>query len=65
MTKKDIVIKISDETGIKQVDVKKVVQKTFDCIVESLTLGEKVELHQHPLLSSCRHAEGKLDSGNP
>lgn len=44
MTKKDIVIKISDETGIKQVDVKKVVQKTFDCIVESLTRGEKVEL---------------------
>jgi len=44
MTKKDIVIKITDETGIKQVDVKKVVQKTFDCIVESLTRGEKVEL---------------------
>lgn len=44
MTKKDIVIKISDETGIKQVDVKKVVQKTFDCIVDSLTRGEKVEL---------------------
>ena len=44
MTKKDIVIKISDETGIKQVDVKKVVQKTFDCIVECLTRGEKVEL---------------------
>jgi nucleoid DNA-binding protein len=44
MTKKDIVIKISDATGIKQVDVKKVVQKTFDCIVDSLTLGEKVEL---------------------
>jgi len=44
MTKKDIVIKITDETGFKQVDVKKVVQKTFDCIVESLTRGEKVEL---------------------
>ena len=44
MTKKDIVIKITDDTGLKQVDVKKVVQKTFDCIVESLTRGEKVEL---------------------
>ncbi|MDP3143422.1 MAG: HU family DNA-binding protein [Candidatus Omnitrophota bacterium] len=44
MTKKDIVIKITDETGIKQVDVKKVVQKTLDCIVDSLTRGEKVEL---------------------
>lgn len=44
MTKKDIVLKITDETGLKQVDVKRVVQKTFDCIVESLTRGEKVEL---------------------
>lgn len=44
MTKKDIVIKITDETGIKQIDVKKVVQKTFDAIVDSLAKGEKVEL---------------------
>ena len=44
MTKKDIVLKITDMTGIKQVDVKKIVQKTFDVIVESLTRSEKVEL---------------------
>ena len=44
MTKKDIVLKITDETGIKQVDVKRVVQKTFDTIVESLMRNEKVEL---------------------
>jgi nucleoid DNA-binding protein len=44
MTKKDIVLKIADETGIKQIDVKKVVQKTFDHIVLSLIRGEKVEL---------------------
>jgi nucleoid DNA-binding protein len=44
MTKKDIVIKITDQTEIKQVDVKKVVQKTFDAIVDSLARGEKVEL---------------------
>ena len=44
MTKKDIVLKVSDETGIKQIDVKKIVQKTFDCIVESLVRGEKIEL---------------------
>ena len=29
MTKKDIVLKITDMTGIKQVDVKKIVQKTI------------------------------------
>ena len=44
MTKKDIVIKIADETDMKQVDVKKVVQKTFDTIVDSLSKGETVEL---------------------
>lgn len=44
MTKKDIVAKIADETGLKQVDVKKVVQKTFDYIIASLTKGETVEL---------------------
>jgi nucleoid DNA-binding protein len=44
MTKKDIVLKISEDLGIKQIQVKKIVQKTFDCIVETLSRGEKVEL---------------------
>ena len=44
MTKKDIVLKIAEETGIKQIDVKMVVQKTLDKIIESLAHGEKVEL---------------------
>lgn len=44
MTKKDIVIKIAEETGVKQVDVKRVVQRTLDHIVESLRSGETVEL---------------------
>ena len=44
MTKKDIVLRISDETNIKQIDVKKIVQKTFDSIIDSLVRGEKVEL---------------------
>jgi len=44
MTKKDIVLKITDMTGIKQVDVKTIVQKTFDVIVDSLVREEKVEL---------------------
>ena len=44
MTKKDIVLRITDLTSIKQVDVKKVVQKTFDVIVDSLVRSEKVEL---------------------
>ena len=44
MTKKDIVLKITDMTGIKQVDVKKIVQKTLDIILESLERGDTVEL---------------------
>lgn len=44
MTKKDIVLKITDMTGIKQVDVKTIVQKTFDVIIDSLIKNEKVEL---------------------
>lgn len=44
MTKKDIVVKIADETGIKQIEVKKVVQGTLDHIIESLARGETVEL---------------------
>ncbi len=44
MTKKDIVLRITDMTGIKQVDVKEVVQKTFDVIIDSLVKNEKVEL---------------------
>ena len=44
MTKKDIVAKVSKAAGVKQIDVKKVVQKTLDCVTESLVAGETVEL---------------------
>lgn len=44
MTKKDIVLIVAEETGIKQIDVKKVVQKTLEKIIDALTQNEKVEL---------------------
>ena len=44
MTKKDIVLKISEDTGLKQVDVKKIVQKTLDYIVDGLREGKTIEL---------------------
>lgn len=44
MTKKEIALKIAEDTGLKQVDVKKVVQKTLDSIIASLAKGETVEL---------------------
>jgi len=44
MTKKDIVLSISEKTNIKQIDVKRVVQETFDHIVGALNNGQTVEL---------------------
>ena len=44
MTKKDIVIKIAEDTELKQIDVKRIVQRTLDHIVEALAKGETVEL---------------------
>ena len=44
ITKKDIVIKISSETNVKQIDVKRVVQATLDKITEYLSGGQTVEL---------------------
>jgi len=44
MTKKDIVLSISEKTNIKQIDVKRVVQETFDHIVDALNGGQTVEL---------------------
>lgn len=44
MTKKDIVLKISEETNIKQIDVKAVVQGMLDHIVAALSNGDTVEL---------------------
>ena len=44
MTKKDIILKVADDSNLKQTDVKRVVQKTFDCIVDALVRGEKIEL---------------------
>lgn len=44
ITKKDIILKIANDTGIKQIDVKRVVQRMLDDITLSLAKGETVEL---------------------
>ncbi len=43
MTKRDLVVRIAEETGLIQQDVFSVVQKTLDYITESLARGENVE----------------------
>jgi nucleoid DNA-binding protein len=44
MTKRDLVVRISEETGLVQQDVLSVVQKTLDYIGEAVARGTKVEL---------------------
>jgi nucleoid DNA-binding protein len=44
MTKRDLVVRISEETGMVQQDVLNVVQKTLDYIAEAVAGGIKVEL---------------------
>lgn len=43
MTKRDLVVRISKETGITQEDVYAVIQKTLDYITEGLTEGDHIE----------------------
>jgi nucleoid DNA-binding protein len=43
MTKRDLVIKIAKQTGLKQSDVMDVVQNTLDIITEELAQGNGIE----------------------
>jgi nucleoid DNA-binding protein len=44
LTKRDLVTRISNETGLVQHQVQEIVQKTLDYIAEALSKGDKVEL---------------------
>lgn len=44
LTKRDLVVAISNETGLIQSDVFAVIQKTLDHITEALAKGQNVEL---------------------
>ncbi|MBX7157318.1 MAG: integration host factor subunit beta [Verrucomicrobiae bacterium] len=44
LTKRDLVIRISNETGLIQKEVLNVIQKSLDYIVEALAEGRNVEL---------------------
>jgi nucleoid DNA-binding protein len=44
LTKREIVVNISNETGLVQHDVFDVVQRTLDHIVEALAKGDNIEL---------------------
>ena len=44
MTKRDLVVRISQETGLVQQEVLDIVQRTLDYISEAVSRGETVEL---------------------
>jgi nucleoid DNA-binding protein len=44
LTKRDLVVRISDETGLVQQKVLEIIQKTLDSISEALAGGKNVEL---------------------
>jgi nucleoid DNA-binding protein len=44
VTKKEIVKTISDETGLTQLQIKEIVQRTFEAIIENLVEEGRVEL---------------------
>ena len=44
MTKRDLVVRISEETGIVQQQVLDVIQRTLDYISDAVSKGETVEL---------------------
>lgn len=53
MTKRDLVVRISKETGIIQEDVYTVIQKTLDYITEGLRRGEHIEFRDFGVFEVC------------
>ena len=56
MTKKDIVKTISWDTGLTQLQVKEIVQRTFDEIIEALVSEGKIELRNFGVFKVTKRA---------
>ena len=57
MTKRDLVVRISKETGMIQEDVLAVIQKTLDYIIEGLVAGEHIEFRDFGVFDSSLRKE--------
>lgn len=53
MTKRDLAVRISKETGIVQEDVAIVIQKTLDYVTEALVKGEHIEFRDFGVFEVC------------
>ena len=66
MTKRDLVIRISNETSLVQQQVLDVIQKTLDYIAGALAKGEKVELRNFGVFEvKVRKARVGRNPNNP
>ncbi len=54
MTKRDLVVRISKETGVPQQDVYVIVQKTMDYIADGLVEGQHIEFRDFGVFDICR-----------
>jgi len=59
MTKRDLVARISEQTGMTQVQVAEVVEKTFESITETLSRGEGIELRNFGVFE-VRHRKPRI-----
>ena len=66
VTKRDLVIKITKETGLTQFEVREVVQRILDCIIDILAEGNKVELRNFGVFAPViRRARIGRNPNNP
>lgn len=53
MTKRELVVRISKETGLIQEDVYAVIQKTLDYVTDAIACGEHVEFRDFGVFELC------------
>jgi DNA-binding protein HU-beta/integration host factor subunit alpha len=59
MTKRELVMRIAKETGLIQTDVKGVIQKTLDYVVEALAKKDTVELRNFGVFQ-VKHRKARI-----
>ena len=59
ITKREMIMRISNETGLIQTDVKAVVLRFFDVLAEAMRRGENIEIRNFGQFK-IRHTKGKV-----
>jgi DNA-binding protein HU-beta/integration host factor subunit alpha len=65
-TKRELVVKIAKETGLTQLEVKEVVQRVLDSVIDSLAAGNTIELRNFGIFKPVkRKARVGRNPNNP